>query len=138
MQCPQCREPMVIYELDGVELDSCLRCGGVWLDAGELETLGNLSGIAPGPLAAALMRVQKGKRGARRCPRCRRAMLPFDPADDGALMLDRCPRGDGLWFDRGELGLLLQKYSANNAEAAAVRNLLGNMFQYELGGNPGH
>ena len=37
--CPDCGEPMVIYELGGVEADRCLRCGGTWLDGGELERM---------------------------------------------------------------------------------------------------
>ena len=37
--CPLCHEPLVAFELDGVEIDRCVDCGGVWLDAGELESL---------------------------------------------------------------------------------------------------
>jgi len=32
--CPACKEPLVVFELDGVEIDRCLRCGGTWLDDG--------------------------------------------------------------------------------------------------------
>jgi Zn-finger nucleic acid-binding protein len=30
---------MIILELDKVEIDHCLLCGGIWLDEGELELL---------------------------------------------------------------------------------------------------
>ncbi len=30
------------------------------------------------------------------------------PSVSGELILDECPRGDGLWFDRGELEALLE------------------------------
>lgn len=37
--CVQCKLPLRIQVLDGVEIDRCEECGGVWLDRGELETL---------------------------------------------------------------------------------------------------
>ena len=37
--CPVCKEPMLVLELDTVEIDHCARCGGTWLDAGELERI---------------------------------------------------------------------------------------------------
>ena len=39
MDCPVCREPMIVLELNQVEVDFCLACEGIWLDAGELELL---------------------------------------------------------------------------------------------------
>ena len=39
MICPVCENPLVVLELDQVEIDHCLNCGGIWLDAGELEIL---------------------------------------------------------------------------------------------------
>ena len=37
MECPRCKSAAVILELAGVEIDYCPDCGGIWLDAGELE-----------------------------------------------------------------------------------------------------
>ncbi|MEJ2196939.1 MAG: zf-TFIIB domain-containing protein [Ignavibacteriaceae bacterium] len=39
MFCPVCKEPMIILELNEVEIDYCPSCSGIWLDAGELELL---------------------------------------------------------------------------------------------------
>ena len=39
MKCPVCKEPMIVLELDEVEIDYCTSCGGIWLDAGELDLL---------------------------------------------------------------------------------------------------
>jgi len=38
--CPRCEAP-VLQEViqDGVSIDRCLRCDGIWLDCGELELL---------------------------------------------------------------------------------------------------
>ena len=37
--CVECKLPLVVEILDGVEIDRCEECGGVWLDQGELEQL---------------------------------------------------------------------------------------------------
>ena len=39
MNCPVCKEPMLVLELDKIEIDHCINCGGIWLDNGELELL---------------------------------------------------------------------------------------------------
>ena len=39
MNCISCKEPLIVIELDQIEIDYCLNCGGTWLDAGELEVL---------------------------------------------------------------------------------------------------
>jgi len=39
MDCPVCKNAMITLELQEVEIDYCTDCGGIWLDAGELELL---------------------------------------------------------------------------------------------------
>ena len=39
MRCPKCGMELQEIELRGVKVDKCFTCEGVWLDAGELETL---------------------------------------------------------------------------------------------------
>jgi len=39
MDCPVCKNAMITLELEEVEIDHCTNCGGIWLDAGELELL---------------------------------------------------------------------------------------------------
>jgi uncharacterized protein len=40
MQCPCCPDTaLVMSERQGVEIDYCPRCRGVWLDRGELDKL---------------------------------------------------------------------------------------------------
>ena len=40
MNCPQClTEVLVMTERQGVEVDYCPRCRGVWLDRGELDKI---------------------------------------------------------------------------------------------------
>ncbi len=40
MKCPVCKEPdLVMSERQGVEIDYCPVCRGVWLDRGELDKI---------------------------------------------------------------------------------------------------
>ena len=39
MKCPRCDGNLKESKLDAVSIDTCEKCGGVWLDSGELEQL---------------------------------------------------------------------------------------------------
>ena len=38
-RCPKCDGALMEISYDEVEIDRCTKCGGVWLDPGELERL---------------------------------------------------------------------------------------------------
>ncbi|MEI8390678.1 MAG: zf-TFIIB domain-containing protein [bacterium] len=39
MKCPHCNVNLVMSEKQGVEIDYCPECRGIWLDRGELEKI---------------------------------------------------------------------------------------------------
>jgi Zn-finger nucleic acid-binding protein len=40
MNCPACKDPdLVISERQGIEIDYCPKCRGIWLDRGELDKI---------------------------------------------------------------------------------------------------
>ena len=39
MKCPVCSVSLVITDRQGIEIDYCPECRGVWLDRGELDKL---------------------------------------------------------------------------------------------------
>ncbi|MBF0436322.1 MAG: zf-TFIIB domain-containing protein [Magnetococcales bacterium] len=39
MTCPICSVGMLQVQRSGIEIDTCPKCRGIWLDRGELETL---------------------------------------------------------------------------------------------------
>ncbi|MBG0856685.1 zf-TFIIB domain-containing protein [Streptomyces spinoverrucosus] len=51
MQCPKCRAPMHTYNRNGVQIEQCANCRGIFLDYGELEALTRLESqwSQPGP-----------------------------------------------------------------------------------------
>ncbi len=39
MSCPVCRVPLAMSDRQGIEIDYCPQCRGVWLDRGELDKI---------------------------------------------------------------------------------------------------
>src|SRR5205809_523853 len=37
--CPACREPLGTLMIDGIKIDRCLACRGVWLDPGQYDAV---------------------------------------------------------------------------------------------------
>lgn len=132
--CPNCREPLIVLELEGIELDRCVACRGTWLDAGELEQIVELAAIAPGRISAAVRTAGAGRRGQRRCPRCRRRMRVIDIGVDPPVEVDRCPVGHGLWLDAGELRGIVHAFSGG--EEGAVAEFLADVLRHDLAKEP--
>lgn len=51
MNCPSCNVPLSMSDRQGVEIDYCPRCRGVWLDRGEIDKIVEREVAAYGPLA---------------------------------------------------------------------------------------
>jgi uncharacterized protein len=39
MPCPVCKVPLALADRQGIEIDYCPQCRGVWLDRGELDKI---------------------------------------------------------------------------------------------------
>ncbi|MBD0255960.1 MAG: zf-TFIIB domain-containing protein [Cytophagales bacterium] len=44
MQCPVCNVTLLMSDKNGIEIDYCPNCRGIWLDRGELEKIMERSG----------------------------------------------------------------------------------------------
>ena len=112
MICPVCRSDMIVVEHNRIELDYCTRCHGVWFDAGELEMLlaslkmENPDLFLGNILSSAEVTSSEKKR---KCPICRQKMKKTIVGEQPKILIDVCQRGDGLWFDGGEIGQLIKQ-----------------------------
>jgi Zn-finger nucleic acid-binding protein len=127
LNCPVCDKPMVVFEIDEVEVDHCVGCGGTWLDAGELELL--LDGAANrDDLLASMGRTVANDEVPRRCPICDKKMQKVQSGcgDNEPVTVDKCKRNHGLWFDRGELTAVMNmgEFPCDHK----IYELLGNVF----------
>ena len=102
MLCPSCKTNLTMSERQGIEIDYCPSCRGVWLDRGELDKIIERSAVAspqagpaPGPYEhdrhwgedhlMAAGTASGGKASSRSCStdrwrRCSAAALPLIPS----------------------------------------------------------
>ena len=109
MNCPCCNKPMIVVEIDQIEIDHCVHCKGAWLDGGELELL--LDDAANSKeLVARVVDSASVNETSRRCPICNKKMKKITFLDEAgkSIILDSCVKNDGLWFDQGELSEVLK------------------------------
>ena len=130
MDCPVCKMPMIILELNEVEIDHCLSCSGIWLDAGELELL-IVDELEREKIISSFQLDEENSEKRYKCPVCKRKMNKIFVGERKELLIDKCPDNDGLWFDGGELKTLLKLGDKDNK----VVELLNNLFATNLNNN---
>jgi len=126
MDCPVCKNAMITLELEDVEIDYCSNCGGIWLDAGELEQLLKEPNKAKNLLDSFKIDSECNER-VRKCPICNRKMQKIVIGScKPVLLIDKCRKGDGLWFDKGELQDIFDR--AKLDEDNKIQKLLSDIF----------
>jgi Zn-finger nucleic acid-binding protein len=113
MNCPACKNPMIILELNQVEIDYCSECKGIWLDNGELELL--FSNSDDKTLNESFNLRTEYLEQKRRCPNCKKKMDKVE-FDNTGIIIDKCFNNHGLWFDNGELRSLLKSTKEANSK----------------------
>ncbi len=102
MRCPKCRADMEVLEVDGVQVDRCTACYGLWFDAGEVEKLRNkrvAAALDIGPAAAGRAHNAVDRY---RCPRCGGQMLRMVDSQQAHIWYEQCGECYGSYFDAGE------------------------------------
>jgi Zn-finger nucleic acid-binding protein len=132
MNCPTCKSPMITLELADIEIDHCVNCGGIWLDTGELDLLMD-DPVKARRLLDSFHRAPAGSEQSRKCPICGKRMAKIVVGSSKPpLLIDKCRRTDGLWFDKGELQDILDRGELD--KDSRIQCLLADMFGH--GGQP--
>jgi len=99
MNCPNCNVALVATKRDGIDMQTCPSCQGMWLTRQELEELEDevfdLGDDKKGTL------VFESTADTRKCPECGKPMNRFEYRFYD-LELDFCGDGHGFWLDAGE------------------------------------
>ncbi len=120
MKCPVCHtDTLAPMEFEGVELDFCHGCKGIWFDQGEaafyLETTRDMP---------ALKSVLDGATDTdKACPRCDVPMVEIDYVPDADLRLDVCVGCRGIFVDGGEMPKLERLAAALQPEGKVQRTM---------------
>jgi Zn-finger nucleic acid-binding protein len=133
MRCPLDKKDMIVVEHQKIELDYCLQCSGVWVDASELELLLEAlkrqgAQIKQNDLLSPRQAVVNEV--TRKCPHCSAKMEKVWMGKEPQVVIDSCPRGHGLWFDGGELHqILCQLEPVDKKGSKDVISFLGDTFK---------
>ena len=134
MDCPVCKSAMITLELNDVEIDFCCDCNGIWLDGGEIELL-----IADEQQSQKLLNSFKVEKNLteklRKCPICLKKMQKISVNKaEAPLIIDKCSKNHGLWFDKGELKEIISIGQFDRQKK--IQSVLNGMFDDTRIGGP--
>jgi Zn-finger nucleic acid-binding protein len=113
MKCPNCNTDLVPAKRDGVDMEVCRSCNGMWLSRQELEQLEDevfdLGDDKKGT------RVFESTADTRKCPQCQKPMNRFEYRFYD-LELDFCSDGHGFWLEEGEDKRILELMRKEEAD----------------------
>lgn len=99
MKCPNCDAELVQTKRDGVDMEVCPSCQGMWLTRQELNQLEDeVFDFGDDEKGSLMLDAQPS---ARKCPECGKLMRTFEYRFY-ELELDYCEDQHGFWLDAGE------------------------------------
>jgi len=110
MNCPACNNAMKTLDFEKQEVDLCPKCGGMWFDGSRFAAaINNLLNRNPVSLETFNEATRKKPVDAdqfqqfvRKCPVCNVDMDMRNYSYDSNIFIDKCPKCDGIWTDKGE------------------------------------
>ena len=122
MDCPRCGSELKAEKYQGIEVDKCVSCEGMWLDYSELDQLEDRE-LDSDELKGSMVTRPVGSEIS--CPVCQAAMLQFRYRYN-ELWLDVCEANHGFWLDKGEekrvLELMEQRVKDLNRSTSAEQD----------------
>ncbi len=102
MESPKCQAQMESVHFEDIEVDRCVRCGGLWFDVLEHEELRKRPGsgtLDAGPTWQATMHNVQAKVF---CPKDGTLMVRVVDSTEPEILVESCPACHGTFFDAGE------------------------------------
>lgn len=102
MKCPKCAAAMAKVEFQGVEVDRCTECLGMWFDLLEHEQLKTLSGSEVIDIGAPEVGKINNTITRIACPSCTVPLISMVVAGQPHISYEACTVCYGVYFDAGE------------------------------------
>lgn len=102
MKCPKCHKPMESVEYQGVEVDRCTGCHGIWFDLREADQLRVRPGSETIDTGDRAVGREMNAVGKVECPRCHTPMVRMVDNRQSHLWYEACTLCNGMFFDAGE------------------------------------
>jgi Zn-finger nucleic acid-binding protein len=119
--CVKCSSILDRSTFQGLEVDLCPKCGGLWLDRGEITRAAKL----PEKELSHLRSLLTGSSGPPPLPTENKAHCPACPGSLSEVMLgvvhvDYCNKCHGLFLDKGELTQAIEAVHARERDSKAM------------------
>lgn len=113
-KCPVDDFTLAQETYEGVTIDVCPHCSGVWLDSGELDSIQSAQASdfrdvptsAMDTVRAAEDMAKARSEDPRNCVTCNAGLEQKEYAFASQVIIDQCPNGHGIWLDKDELARL--------------------------------
>jgi len=105
MNCPNCSIALVQKNIQGIQIDECEQCEGIWLEEAELRQVKDKIDSDLNWMDFEILKhPEKFKPKAKRtaCPSCKKAMSVLD-YDETKVEIDYCTDCKGVWLEKNEL-----------------------------------
>ncbi len=103
MKCPKCEAVLEEIDYNGIEIDRCAACHGIWFDHREEDQLKNLQGAAEVlDIGDEFLGAKHDKMENIQCPRCLIPMHHVSHKGSIEIRFERCTDCKGSYFDAGE------------------------------------
>jgi Zn-finger nucleic acid-binding protein len=118
--CVKCNSILDRAAFEGLEVDLCPKCGGLWLDRGEITRAAKL----PEQELTRLRTLLTGAKGPPPLPTENKAPCPACPGSLaevllGAVHVDYCNKCHGIFLDRGELQAAVEAVRAKSRDTSS-------------------
>ncbi|TNG00911.1 MAG: hypothetical protein EP297_03030, partial [Gammaproteobacteria bacterium] len=117
LNCPDCAAPLKPIFYEGVPVNLCMQCKGMFLDKKKLTRIQQSREIEiPTSTPAAPRKTEVG----RNCPACNTQMQKAKYGKFRDTIIDICKSCSGIWLDKGELEAIQADFEA--VEKAIAKN----------------
>lgn len=126
MDCPRKHEPLKEIEFEGVLVDVCPTCGGVWFDANELDKFDEAHEDAGQRLLELMETYQTVpidhdiRLRNPRSPEIELVRRYYSPKEQ--IEIDECPITGGIWLDGGDLHQIRELFPSQDDRRFAYRD----------------
>jgi uncharacterized protein len=105
MKCPKCRDvEMLPFAFQGVEVDRCTACDGVWLDKDELNQILEKKLGRQIEQVSFAQNPRSDDSAEAFCFKCNKEMIALTGAAD--VRFEWCDGCEGMFFDKGEISVI--------------------------------
>ena len=133
LTCPNDGTTLTSVQIEDVPVDQCAKCGGYWLQRGELESLGEHHSAHLDPITVGRVGKVDSKR---KCPLDAAQLIQHEFVEHTGIKIDQCRKCQGIWLEKLELSNLLRYLDTEGIHRDPTLTQRIMLFLYQLTAHP--